>query len=76
MCTPKEHLDLMNSASYCPACGDSKSIEEDYCLDCYLQSEDIIILKADGWEPVPMYPYEVLPEYTVGYVSDVTTFTP
>ena len=54
MCTPSEYLAILNSESYCPACGYSKPIEEDYCLD-YASVEDTILIVA-------------IPNYIVGYV--------
>lgn len=75
MTTPSENLTMMDSEAYCPCCGNSKPTSESYCQDCLNEGEDIT-LDVDGWEAEAMYPYDYLPEYTVGYVADVTTFTP
>jgi len=75
MTTIAQHLISLHGPHYCPACGNSKPTDADYCLDCYLQSEDVYLV-GEGWEPEPMYPYDILPEYIVGYVSDITNFCP
>lgn len=63
MTTIYTHLHTLNdSPAYCPCCGNSKPIKEGYCLDCYAQSEEITI--------------EAIPNYDVGYVVDVTRWTP
>lgn len=56
MTTLKQHAAMrimMDSESYCPSCGESKVESEDYCLDCYMQGEEVVLSGGGmGWEPI------------------------
>ena len=56
MCSIQEKLKSMDSSHYCPSCGESKAIENDYCKDCENES-DIVYLNVD-YLGVAMYPYD------------------